>query len=64
MPRAGGMDGHRPRGLRRPPARPKGSDRRCPCGPGGENITRVPPNLHSVDVDSHSWLTESRESRN
>eukprot|EP00965_Chrysotila_dentata_P104520 3451714-Pleurochrysis_carterae.AAC.1 len=24
----------------------------------------VPPNLHSVEVDSHSWLTDSRESWN
>eukprot|EP00965_Chrysotila_dentata_P055133 1829790-Pleurochrysis_carterae.AAC.2 len=45
----------RTRHTYRPPARPKGSERRCPCGPGGENMARVPPNLHSVmDVDSHS----------
>eukprot|EP00965_Chrysotila_dentata_P062758 2079128-Pleurochrysis_carterae.AAC.1 len=26
-------------------------------------MARVPPNLHSVDVDSQSWLTERRESK-
>eukprot|EP00965_Chrysotila_dentata_P167939 5545403-Pleurochrysis_carterae.AAC.2 len=35
----------RTRQTYRPPTRPKGSVRCCPCGPGGENIACVPPNL-------------------
>eukprot|EP00965_Chrysotila_dentata_P102038 3368434-Pleurochrysis_carterae.AAC.1 len=40
--------------------REKGRDRRPPELQGGDNMASVPPNLHSVEVDSQS----SSESRN
>eukprot|EP00965_Chrysotila_dentata_P254429 6211865-Pleurochrysis_carterae.AAC.1 len=46
----------------RPELRLKGRHSRPPDAQGGDNMAKVLPNRHSVEVDSQSWLTESRES--
>eukprot|EP00965_Chrysotila_dentata_P163383 5396431-Pleurochrysis_carterae.AAC.5 len=47
----------------RPELRLKGRHSRPPDAQGGKSMARVLPKRHSVEVDSQSWLTESRESR-
>eukprot|EP00965_Chrysotila_dentata_P184374 6086777-Pleurochrysis_carterae.AAC.1 len=46
----------------RPELRLKGRHSRPPDAQGGDNMAKVLPKRHSVEVDSQSWLTESRES--
>eukprot|EP00965_Chrysotila_dentata_P194225 6176236-Pleurochrysis_carterae.AAC.3 len=46
-----------------PELRLKGSDSRPPDAQGGESMASVLPKRHSVEVDSQSWFTDSRESQ-
>eukprot|EP00965_Chrysotila_dentata_P122000 4032769-Pleurochrysis_carterae.AAC.1 len=46
-----------------PELRLNGRHSRPPVAQGGDSIAKVLPKRHSVEVDSQSWFTDSRESR-